>query len=541
MTRSEPSPQPDPAQADSLSALLQAAEAARRSDDPAAGMAAARQARDLAGAAGRAADRARAGLLLTIHLWRLGDSAAALQAGLETLPEVDRDGAAADAVELRCTLVSIQHDMGRPADALPLAVQALEQARALGDPGLLSLAHNRLGVVYDGLGDLDRAVELMQEAVSLAESAADPERLLAARLNLAGARAVRAKDHHGVGDGEAMRADAAAAREQLALAEALASERPHARMFCAHIAFIAAWLLDDRAAMADTVQRHGALATQLGLAHFGRVNQLLQAQQALAEGRADEACALLQALELSDLQGNAAAQHWWLETRARALAAAGRWAEAWPAAQTLLQHERRERRHNAVSQVRVLLREMEVQLARAESERLREQARQARDQARRDPLTGLCNRLALDEELPALLAGGKRPQVLMLDLDYFKQVNDRHGHAAGDAVLRCLAALLHEALPDALCVARNGGEEFVVLIPGPLEVARQRAESLRLQVQQLDWPAPLGRGEVTISLGLADPQPGDDAAAVLRRADVALYEAKRAGRNRLRVARAEAA
>lgn len=141
-------------------------------------------------------------------------------------------------------------------------------------------------------------------------------------------------------------------------------------------------------------------------------------------------------------------------------------------------------------------------------------------QAASDPLTGLANRRHLAE----LMAGGPG-WLLVADLDGFKEVNDRHGHDAGDDVLRRFAGRLTGAAPAGAVVARVGGDEFAVLVPGDREGAECFARRL------LEHGADAQHPEVTISLGLA--RHTGDGRTGLRDADVALQEAKRAGKNRL--------
>jgi two-component system cell cycle response regulator len=156
-----------------------------------------------------------------------------------------------------------------------------------------------------------------------------------------------------------------------------------------------------------------------------------------------------------------------------------------------------------------------------------------------DSLTGLYNRRYLMAHLDGLMAraseGAQGPGVLMLDIDYFKRVNDNHGHSAGDAVLREVASRIARHVRAFDLVARYGGEEFVVVMPETqLAVAAMVAERLRNVVASK--PVALGDGQgdlqVTISVGIAvTREGGDNAAALLQRADKALYEAKGRGRN----------
>jgi len=166
---------------------------------------------------------------------------------------------------------------------------------------------------------------------------------------------------------------------------------------------------------------------------------------------------------------------------------------------------------------------------------------QMRDLAHTDPLTSLPNRRRLLLTLPHLLAladRGRTPLCLMvIDLDHFKAINDTHGHAAGDAVLQAFGPLLVAQLRSADFVARVGGEEFVVVLPlTPLTGGHCVAERLREAIART--PLVIGSVELrlSISLGLAERCPGEDGETLQKRADAALYVAKRQGRNRVAVA-----
>jgi len=155
--------------------------------------------------------------------------------------------------------------------------------------------------------------------------------------------------------------------------------------------------------------------------------------------------------------------------------------------------------------------------------------------AARDQLTGLCNRRNFDQRLEAAIARATRHggafSLLMLDIDHFKNINDYYGHATGDDVLRRFGEVLSERLRPYDVAARWGGEEFVVLADGAtLDNARMLAEQIRESVASTPF-SPVPR--VTVSIGVADYQPDESGDDLLRRADKALYGAKRNGRNRV--------
>ncbi|MEZ6091017.1 MAG: GGDEF domain-containing protein [Pirellulaceae bacterium] len=171
--------------------------------------------------------------------------------------------------------------------------------------------------------------------------------------------------------------------------------------------------------------------------------------------------------------------------------------------------------------------------------------KQARDieayisEARTDPLTKLPNRRAFDQRLDEMFAafrkGGPSFVVAMIDVDHFKNINDRYGHPEGDAVLKMMAQLLTDRIEGAYMVARFGGEEFVVLMPSPIRVAADRLDRFRKLVAEQFVPLTESNSTIkfTISIGLSQCQ--DDAliGPIVRRADEALYTAKGMGRNRV--------
>lgn len=163
-----------------------------------------------------------------------------------------------------------------------------------------------------------------------------------------------------------------------------------------------------------------------------------------------------------------------------------------------------------------------------------------RNRSVRDPLTGLFNRRYLEEtlvrELSSSSRGDKKLGVIMIDVDHFKTYNDTHGHDAGDFVLVAIAELVRSKLRSGDVPCRYGGEELVLIMPGAAkEIATTRAEALRQAIESHEF---VYKGKnlagVTVSMGVADfPVDGDSAAALLKAADMALYQAKETGRNKV--------
>ncbi len=159
-----------------------------------------------------------------------------------------------------------------------------------------------------------------------------------------------------------------------------------------------------------------------------------------------------------------------------------------------------------------------------------------RREGRTDTLTGLGNRRALlehlHEEMVHATTDGRPLSLAMLDLDHFKRFNDAHGHVAGDALLRAMAALLHSGVRDRDMVARYGGEEFCVVLPASdLDAARALVDRLCSSVR-----TSTDLGGVTVSAGVGQWDGAEGAVALIERADRALYRAKRAGRDRVETA-----
>lgn len=179
-----------------------------------------------------------------------------------------------------------------------------------------------------------------------------------------------------------------------------------------------------------------------------------------------------------------------------------------------------------------------IRLLNQERQELAKSQRRYQELSVTDGLTGLYNLRFLQSKLTSEMEHARRLgqplSLIMLDLDDFKAYNDAHGHVEGDRLLLGVARVLKRAIREGDVACRYGGEEFTVLLPGTgLEATLHVAERIRRGVEQLAlWPRSPHQARVTVSLGVAQLGPGEDAQAFIRRADQALYRAKDQGKNR---------
>ncbi|HEY0855449.1 MAG TPA: tetratricopeptide repeat-containing diguanylate cyclase [Albitalea sp.] len=194
-----------------------------------------------------------------------------------------------------------------------------------------------------------------------------------------------------------------------------------------------------------------------------------------------------------------------------------------------------ERHASALRAVALLLASLLVAVLAVLVLRHRRASRRMHGLAMTDELTLLANRRQLLGNLKAMIAAGKPCGLLIADLDLFKAINDRHGHLVGDEVLRAVATTMRGVVPASAQLGRLGGEEFIVLLPGStLHDSMAVAEKTRQAIAALDTSAWLPDRGITISIGVTVCGPKDELSAALRRADEALYAAKREGRNCVR-------
>ena len=546
---------------DAARAMVEAAKAARVAGQHRLGVEHATRALALAGDAGHQGLRASALAVLALNEYRLGDSESAVAHCKQALPLLRRTKDAAERTQVLCTLVMAHNEMGLHADSLSFATQAIESARQANDPSLMSWALNRAGLTYEEMGDPQRAEPLMMQALDIAREIRGEEEMFSALNNLASNLLHAAKGLAGDARRAVIERAIGYGAEALQLAEASGNAHREA-VSLGNLAH--AFVLNgqfDRAL--PYIERQEVLATRNGYRSL-----VLQASQNRADlarhrGQAAEAIRLYEQV-LG--QAHDTDDHDILRELHQGLYEVykqqGDFESALRHLEAVLPLEREEMRQRADRQARLLINRIEIENMQAaadrarleaDTQRLRATALESENQrladraielgrhAMEDQLTGLANRRRVEYELPQHLDAARHRQLPLslaaIDLDHFKQVNDRFGHAVGDDVLRVIARLLLGNTRSTDLIARMGGEEFIVVLVGTgLPVAAEICERLRKAVAANDWEG-LGRGlTVTVSIGLCDAQQAQTMRDLLEQADALLYAAKRGGRNRVELA-----
>lgn len=556
------SPPPPPS---SVATLLAESRAALGAGEHRQGLDLAQRAREAAQAEG-GRPLAEAMTLEGHHLWRLGrfeDAAVVARDAGQAWQQLDDAQGQADTLNL---LAVTYTELGLHEEGLRSATSAFELARNAGLGRAATLALNRIGVCHERLGDPVQGERFLLQALSRAREERHFDDTLQALNNLM-ANALAA--HHLY----LRRSEAEAAHQSLQRArqygmQAIALARRDADIYrrivahgnVAEVLALAGEYGEAEAMLEDTIAQaagRGFRAVEMRSRHnLGELR--------LAQGRHEEALKTLHGV-LDDLrrQGDHETTRMRVHSALyRAYKSAGRFEPALAHCEAYYAIEMQRSALQTQAQARLMVNRLDMEQAllmadRALMDAARERVKasmleaQKRDlearsealhrDAHEDALTGLHNRRRVDLDLPLLIAHGRehgRPlQLAVMDVDRFKQVNDQHGHGVGDAVLRQVAAILRERLRTRDLAARLGGEEFLIaLVDTPDASARDICERLRAAIEAHDWSGLAPALKVTVSIGLAEATPADDATRLIERADDALYDAKRTGRNRVRVA-----
>lgn len=542
-------------------AFLTAAQDARLAGEHRLGVEHATRALALAEVAGQAGLKAAALSLLALNELRLRDSEAAIRHGLQALPLLKRTRDAGERTQVLCTLVMAYADMGLHSDAVVHATQAMESAKLAQDPSLMSWALNRAGFAYKEIGDPARGEPLMLRALEIARDIRGSEEMFSALNNLSS----NLLDVSHLQQGELQRTSLLRAQRYAEEALVLADEsgNAHRQTVCLANLGNACMALGEYSRALACIERGQSLATQKG--YRGMLLAAVSNRARLERHRNDMDAAIRlysEALAQAHHTDDHAMLFQMHEGLYQSYKQLGDLANALKHHEAMLPLEREQMKQRADRQARLLLNRIELENMQAAAERAKLDAQVQRLRASQlesenqqlatkaielgrhameDQLTGLANRRRVDSELPQHLAQSRERRnplsLAALDLDHFKQVNDRHGHGVGDEVLRALGGILMDNTRSSDLLARMGGEEFIVLFVGtPLDVAREICERLRQAVQLHDWGRIAPGLAVTISVGLCDAADSHDVKALLERADTSLYDAKRAGRNRVKVA-----
>ncbi|BCJ55037.1 hypothetical protein Asp14428_65120 [Actinoplanes sp. NBRC 14428] len=543
MTTSIAGTRPPSAAAVQVDALLVQAEEARLAGNYRAGSELAREAAALAESAGDGAGRAEALRSMANQLLRLGEQEAAVTACREAVAVLEKlsDDAAI------CEVLTIQamplNELGMHEEALEVLAAARDIAQRLGDRDLLYWVHNRTGVVHSSMGDYDRSTEYLTRALTMVEGMDAEARFCI--LNNVGDNAVyqvtKLRNRGDAAEAEALLHNALGYVDE-ALRLAREAGNPFRESICLDNYGMLRALDGDFAAADRMIEDSRAIAAIHGYRSLESGALQHQARVRLMRGECDRAIdGLLAALDRALAAGETPMVMEIHRELSEAYERIGDFASALAHYRSFHTLERTAHNHVAAARARMAVHQFELDNARLEAElaRVRSAELEAatlswQRQATEDPLTGLPNRRGAELRLPTMTAHAGDLCVAIADVDLFKGVNDRFGHFVGDEVLRRIASVLRDSVRDSDLVARLGGEEFLIGLDGvDLDEGRARCEVLRAQVAAYPWESLEPGLSVTISLGLAVIPADGDLPAAMTRADQRLYDAKRAGRNRV--------
>lgn len=524
---------------------------AHHSASLAEGLAFAEQAFELATNANVRRELAASAHVLAYFLHRTGAVPRVMTLGEIALPWLSEEAMATAYAEVLRWVGLSACDAGDFVHAIKYATEGFHLAELSGDPRQRVLAYSLLGGCFERTGDPWQGERLLRDALAMARALAEPYPLLATLNNLS---AVLIGKFYSLRDSstaseahEALNASLPLAREVRALVPILndpyfvVSADGNLGEILVHLG-----KLDE----ADVLLHTALSAAQTkGFDAVSCRIRCSMAEMHLARGDTASAKALLIALSAAPATTQT------VSTSLRAYyglylahRADGDFGAALRALETFRQIENQRTLHQLKARSVLMVTRLEADeherkglahaygIAQAHASRAVELERIALE----DELTGLSNRRALDVRLPELIEAARRSgqplSVVALDLDHFKRINDVFGHAVGDKVLAQIALLLLNHSRSNDLVARTGGEEFVLVLPNAAGAnAFDVCERLRLRVSNFPWGSIAPELSVTVSVGISSA-PEYSAIALLERADLAMYRAKRGGRNRVAVA-----
>ncbi|MFG6414302.1 diguanylate cyclase [Roseateles sp. DC23W] len=493
-------------------------------------------------------ERGRAAELRCLHLGRLGRYADAVKAAHEALPLLQ----GADQRSERCAVLRTQALAASESQAFETALGAANELVRLArdhDASAALDAAMALAACFERMGDPWQAERVLADALRVHGPNASNWLNLAANNSLC---VIGIGMLHRLLDSQADDAELQSllvhTRGAAERARDLLEQLPNPAHRVPILGNLAEVMLHqgDLAGAGALLRQVLELAQQHGLqAHAWRMCTSL-ADWHLAQAQPEPALEL--ALGVIKEMGAIRQQQTLIRARRsayRACRALGRFEQALQHLEVAEREERRDLTKKMRAQSELFVSRAEAQQvqwqaddARLEAQQQRQRAAEAAASAERDPLTGLGNRRHLERRCAELLPAAQRelrPLALaQLDIDHFKSINDRFGHATGDRVLTLLAQLLQDGMRASDVVVRQGGEEFVIVLPDTdLSAATDVCERLRERVATHPWSQLGGPDwQVTVSIGLATAPPYE-LAPLLETADAALYRAKRGGRNRL--------
>ncbi len=423
--------------------------------------------------------------------------------------------------------------------AVSATLFATRLAQRMGNARLLSAAFNALGIAMIANGDFDRSEAALRQAIRFARQVG-PSVQYRPQLNRCYGEIVRASvERHLYGHPpDPQRLEAALAEcvqlvetARVSQVEVGASPTSDALLAFARC-FSAAWRGQSHEAtvhadeVAASAAAHGRTTWLHALAMWARCES--------AQARAEPALAEASVRAMIDVAS--CVEHEQIVRTGHMLAAGildaqGRSRDALEELRALARRDIEIRRASLEHHERVAMRQLELRQRSLELRELEAASRKLEQWSLEDPLTGLPNRRHLEQALGDLLAlrppAASGPTIALIDVDRFKEINDRHSHGVGDAVLKALAQLLRGHVRHADLPARLAGDEFVIVFrDADLQVATAVCSRLERAVAEFDWSV-FGPGvDVGISVGLAEAQHGDTIESLLGRSDQDMYRAK---------------